>query len=125
LAYLKRTHRGPATLDAQDIAEFKTKDEIVFIAYNDPGNEVLDYNFNILATRHWDRFAFSVAEQALAKNEGVAPGCVVRYMKNEEPQSICGEWKLNTLQRFMEMAAAPIVGEINRRNELNYLTVSS
>ena len=95
----------------------------MFIAYINSENQVLEYNFNILATRYRDRYTFGTTDENLAQSEGVRPGCVVRYMKNEEPQSICDEWKLHVLQQFMEVAAGPIVGDITRRNELNYLTV--
>lgn len=122
-AYLQRISHSTATLDVKNIAEFKTSDEIVFITYIESPDATLTYNFNILATRHKDKFTFGTADQSLAVNEGVSPGCVVRYMDSEEPQSICGEWKLDVLESFVGLVTAPMVGEITRGNELKYLRV--
>lgn len=111
-------------VDKRTIKQFKAKDEVVFIAYPDPEDSVLKSTFASLAARNRDKFTFGLADQqSLANSEGVAPGCVVRYVEHSDPKPICGEWKLETLERFVEAAAAPIVGEMTRRNELKYLKV--
>ncbi|KAG9243192.1 thioredoxin-like domain-containing protein [Calycina marina] len=123
VSFARRTMtKGLVYVQKDQLKSFKTSDDVVFLL--NPGgadDRHLRKNYHILASRHTDRFTFGIADKALDKSEVVAPGTVVRYMTNEEPKLNTGEVTLSALERFVEAASAPAIGQVTRRNEMKYL----
>jgi len=126
VSFVARSSLPPvSSLDKRNITAFKSKDEAVFIAYPESEDRNLRSTFRALATQNHDRYSFGMADSALGKTDNVPPGCVVCHKtKTEEQKILCGQSKLEALEDFMETAAAPLIGDMTRRNEMKYLKVS-
>ena len=113
-------------VDKKNLTKFTTTSEVAFVAYPAPDDKAMVSTFYTLATRNRDRFRFATAAPALAKSASSSAGCITAITGAEEPyQKLCNEWRLDALENFVEKAAAPIVGEMTRRNDLKYFKVSS
>ncbi len=112
-------------LDRNNISAIKSVDEAVFIAYLPSANDPLYSAFTGLAQRYNDKFTFAITtDSSLATNEGLQFPSVVCYKSLEGEQVVLPEGTgLHTLQNFIEIATAPVVGEFTRRNEMNYMKV--
>lgn len=111
-------------LERKNITAFKTSEEAVIVAYADPSDTDLKGSFRELATRYHDKFSFGLADASLGGIDNVPPRCIVCYRKEEEMRKVlCGEAKVEVLEKFVESATTPLIGEVTRRNELKYLKV--
>ncbi|KAG4440185.1 hypothetical protein IFR05_004330 [Cadophora sp. M221] len=110
-------------LDKSNITSFKASDEAVFIAYIPAKNGHLKSTFTSLAKRHSDRFTFGIAtDTKVAKSENVQfPSIVCHRTEDGEQEIFSGDAGIDTLQNFIETAAAPTIGEFTRRNEIKYM----
>ena len=113
-----------STLEKKSLPSFKYIDEDVFVAYMDPKDTELKSRFTTLAAHNRATFTFGiVSDAALARDEKVTLGCVVRYKVGEDEQTLCGQSRIDILQDFVEESTAPLIGEMTRRNQLKYLQV--
>ena len=125
LPFLRRSERPVvSTLEKRSLPSFKYIDEDVFVAYMDPKDTELKSRFTTLAAHNRATFTFGiVSDAALARDEKVTLGCVVRYKVGEDEQTLCGQSRIDILQDFVEKSTAPLIGEMTRRNQLKYLQV--
>lgn len=78
-----------------------------------------------MAKRHSDKFAFGLAsDKKLAQSENLPfPSIVCHKGEDGEREIFSGEAGLDVLQKFIESATAPLIGEFTRRNEMKYMKV--
>jgi protein disulfide-isomerase A1 len=116
-----------STLDQNNITEFKSGDEAVIIAYIPEEEKALKAAFVELASRNHDKFTFGMAsDKTLAKAANIQiPSVVVHRPKEGEQEVLPGPSGIDVLERFLETATAPSIGEFTRRNELKYMKASS
>lgn len=113
-----------STLDKASIAAFKSIDNAVFIGYYGSGDAELKSSFTTLASRNSHSFTFGISSSAaLAKADGVALGCIVCHRTSRQPETLCGQTRLDVLQDFVDKSTTPLIGEMTRKNELKYLLV--
>lgn len=110
-------------VDSSNITTFKSSDEAVFIAYIPLEEGHLKTTFTALAKRHTDKFTFGIAADPKIANSGkVQFPSIVCHRDAEGEQSVfSGQAGLDALERFVEMATAPMIGEFTRRNEMNFM----
>jgi len=101
-------------------------DEAVVIAYIPEEQTALRSAFTELASRNRDRFTFGlVTDKSLAQVENVqVPSVVVHKPREGEQEVLPGPSGIDALEKFLETATAPPVGEFTRRNELKYMKAS-
>jgi protein disulfide-isomerase A1 len=113
-----------STLDKNSLAAFKSIDDAVFIGYYGSGDAELKSSFTTLASRNHHSFTFGTSSSAaLAKTDSVALGCIVCHRTAREPETLCGQSRLDVLQEFVDKSTTPLIGQMTRRNELKYLLV--
>ncbi|KAK0109186.1 hypothetical protein ONS96_003009 [Cadophora gregata f. sp. sojae] len=79
--------------------------------------------FTTLARRHGDRFTFGIAtDPKVAKTEHMQfPSIVCHRSVEGEQEMFSGQPGLDALEKFIETATAPLIGEFTRRNEMKYM----
>jgi protein disulfide-isomerase A1 len=115
-----------STLDSKNITDFKSVDEAVVIAYIPEEQMALKSAFTELASRNHDKFTFGiVTDKLLAQAENVqVPSVVVHKPREGEQEILSGPSGIDALEKFLETATAPPIGEFTRRNELKYMKAS-
>jgi protein disulfide-isomerase A1 len=108
-------------LDQSNITTFTSIDETVFIAYILAGDEALKSTFTELATRHHDKYTFGIATQTAASM--TLPSIVCHQWREEEEKVFSTQASIDALEKFIEEATAPTIGEFTRRNEMKYMKV--
>ena len=114
-----------STLDQGNITAFKSVDETVFIAYVPPGEEAFKSIFTELAARYHDKFTFGiVTDTSLMTTDSMTlPSIVCHRGKEGEQEVLSAQPSIGVLEKFIEEATAPIIGEFTRRNEMKYMKV--
>lgn len=85
-------------------------------------------NFNTLAIRNHDRFSFGIVPDVhLAKSGGSVPvPSVVCYNNVDGEHAVlpgASASSIVELAKFIETASKPLIGDMTRRNEINYFKV--
>ena len=116
-----------SVLDKSNIAEFRAIDHFVFIAYIPTGDETSKRTFTTLATRHHDKYTFGLTSDAsLIKSASTTiPSITCINSLGGEQEILSGEAGLDAMEKFMEAATAPVIGEFTMRNELKYMKVTN
>tara|TARA_R110002060_G_scaffold16308_5_gene22695 strand:+ start:1686 stop:2072 length:387 start_codon:yes stop_codon:yes gene_type:complete len=114
-----------SNVDKSNIKTFKSSDEAVFIAYIPDEEGHLKSTFTAFAKRHADRFTFGIAsDPKVAKTEHMQFPSIVCHKSSEGGQEVfSGHAGLDALEKFLETATAPTIGEFTRRNEMKYMKV--
>jgi protein disulfide-isomerase A1 len=112
-----------STIDQKNITAFKYADEVVVIAYFPQEEKTLRSAFTEIASRHHDKYTFGiVSDRSLAQAENIPLLSTVVYKPQEgEHEILSGPAGIDTLERFLGQATAPLIGEFTRRNELKYM----
>lgn len=127
LSFLNRaTLPVVSLLNPKTITNFKSADETVVIAYIPEEETALKSAFAEAAARNHDKFTFGItSDKNIAKAEGVKlPSVVVHKPKEGEQEVLSGPSGIDALEKFLETATAPSIGEFTRRNEMKYMKVS-
>jgi len=113
-------------LNQENITSFITSDETVFIAYISPENHHLHNTYTALATKYHSQYSFGLSTSfQLAKSASLSIPSIVCIRPNEgEQEVLSGEARLDQIEKFIETATAPIIGEFTRRNEMKYMKVT-
>jgi protein disulfide-isomerase A1 len=98
----------------------------VVIAYIPEEQTTLRSAFTELAYKNHDKFTFGlVADKSLAQAENLqVPSVVVHKLREGEQEVLPGPSGIDALEKFLETATAPPIGEFTRRNELKYMKAS-
>lgn len=112
-------------MDSINISDFKSIDEYVVVAYLNPEDNESKSTFERLAAGSHHKFSFGMTTDVrLANAENVPIPSIVCYKTSDGEQEIfSGEWRLRTMESFIEASTAPLIGELTRRNEMKYLQV--
>ncbi|KAE9378273.1 hypothetical protein N431DRAFT_541785 [Stipitochalara longipes BDJ] len=112
-----------STLDQNNITTFKSADDVVIIAYIPDEEQALTSAFTELAFKNHDKHTFGiVSTKKVAKAEKIQiPSVVVHKSKEGEQEVLPGPSGIDALERFLETATEPSIGEFTRRNEMKYM----
>lgn len=120
MAFLRRALRPVlTTLTLKDSLTFSSADDVVFVAHLAPGDDGLRERFAALARQYRDRYTFAVGPQANRES-------VIECFNNPdgERHSTKSMEAVESLEGLVRACATPLIGELTRRNELEYLGVS-
>lgn len=100
---------------------------MVFIAYISPEDDHLRNTYMTLASKYHSQYSFGLStSSSLAKSAGLTPPTIVCIRPHEgEQEVLSGESRFDQIEKFIETATAPIIGEFTRRNEMKYMKVIS
>lgn len=121
-AFAKRAVR-PSVQDItaqQQLDDFLTSDDYVFLAQLHDGDESLDARFRSLAEEYSDRYSFGIASSADTGSSGI--WC---YNNVDEAEHIATDLDdANALKKLVDLCTAEVIPQLTRRNELTHLSVS-
>lgn len=112
-------------LSVQDIAEqqqlddFLTSDDHVFLAQLHSSDESLDARFRNLAEEYSDRYSFGVATSPDASSSGI--WCYNNVDESEHTATDLND--ANALKKLVDLCTAEVIPQLTRRNELTHLSV--
>lgn len=115
-----------SNVDDNSLEEFKGIDDIVFVAYIDPTDTELSEIFGTVAAEHHREFVFGiVTDVRLADSNKLAvPSIACHKRRYKDDTAMNGRFDKETLEKFLEFAAAPLIGEITKKNIDEYMSVS-
>ena len=115
-----------SALTSETIAEFKTSDKVVIVAYFDAEDKKSNTTFTEIADTLRDDYLFGATnDAALAKTEGVKQPGVVLYKSFDEGKDVFdGKFEKEAITKFTKAAATPLVGEVGPETYAGYMAVS-
>lgn len=118
ISFLRRCVRPVISeLDSKNVTSFLTIDDIVFVAHLTPEDENLFLRYEDIADKYHDRFSFGRVPIPKAPS-GIA--CYNNLDNMQHTVSVELE-TVEALERFVKLCSTPLVPELTRRNEFEYL----
>ncbi|KAF3768731.1 hypothetical protein M406DRAFT_286705 [Cryphonectria parasitica EP155] len=104
--------------DGESLASFETADEVVFIGYFDPKDEVARQGFAAVADKYRNDFTFGlVTSDALIAAQKLEPPVVVCHVVQDGESRTWNSFSdPDDLDRFVREASRPAIGELMPHN---------
>ncbi len=117
--FLQRSLRPELSrLDDKNITSFLSIDDVVFVSHLAPGDANLAGRFADLAARYRDRYSF-------AAGPGQHQSAVACYNNQDDEQRSTSQLEtVESLDAFVKLCTTPLIVELTRRNEIEYMNVS-
>ena len=111
-------------LTTESLAEFKTADKVVIVAYFDKDDKTSNTTFSTTADSLRDEYIFGASNDvALAEAEGVKQPAIVLYKDFDEGKSILQEALTDeSVATFIKTASTPLIGEIGPETYGGYIS---
>lgn len=106
--------------EQQQLDDFLTSDDYVFLAQLHSDDESLDARFRNLAEEYSDRYSFGVASSSDASSSGI--WCYNNVDESEHTATDLDD--ANSLKKLVDLCTAEVIPQLTRRNELTHLSVS-
>ncbi|KAL6149717.1 protein disulfide-isomerase precursor [Exserohilum turcicum] len=105
------------------IAEFKTADKVVLIAYFAADDKASNETFTSVANGLRDNYLFGATnDAALAKAEGVKQPGLVLYKSFDEGKDVYTEaFEADAIRSFAKVASTPLIGEVGPETYSDYM----
>ncbi len=118
--FLRRSLRPTLSpLDDRNITSFLAVDDVVFVAHLAPGDANLADRFARLADKYRDRHSFALGPPQ-------RQSAVVCYNNQDDEQHSTSQLEtVESLEAFVALCARPLIVDLTRRNELEYMNVSA
>jgi protein disulfide-isomerase A1 len=119
VAFLRRALRPVmSVVDSKNLTSFLSIDDIVLVAHLQPEDSNLFDRFTTMARQFHDRYSFAVA-RGVQSQLGIS--C---YNNLDDTQRSTAELStVESLENFVRLCSTPVIPELTRRNERQYLTV--
>lgn len=116
-----------SVLTADTLEEFKTADKVVLVAFFEVGDTKSNTTFSEVAETLRDEYLFGATNDAsLAEAEGVEQPAIVLYKTFDEGKNTFSKkFEKETIAKFIQTAAVPLVGEVGPETYTGYMSVSS
>lgn len=119
-AYLGRMKRPPVSaVNENNITSFASRDDIVFIGQFLDGDHILQERYIDIANQYRDRHSFAIGPAA---PQSSSLQCINNA--NQEQFSTTQFSNPAAIENFIKQCARPLVPELTRRNEAEYMRVS-
>ncbi|PTB46308.1 hypothetical protein M441DRAFT_126176 [Trichoderma asperellum CBS 433.97] len=119
-AFVKRALR-PSVQDIakqQQLDDFLTSDDYVFLAQLHSDDKSLDARFRNLAEEFYDRYSFGMASAADASSSGI--WCYNNVDESEHTATDLDD--ADALKKLVDVCTAEVIPQLTRRNELTHLS---
>ncbi|KAF2798253.1 protein disulfide-isomerase [Melanomma pulvis-pyrius CBS 109.77] len=105
------------------IAEFKTADKVVLVAYFAADDKVSNETFTAVANGLRDNYLFgATSDAALAKAEGVEQPGLVLYKSFDDGKDVFTEkFDKEAIESFAKVSSTPLVGEVGPETYSGYM----
>jgi protein disulfide-isomerase A1 len=122
----KQSLPAVSILETAALADFKTSDKVVVVAYFAADDTASNTTFTQLASELRDEYLFgAINDIAAAEADGVKQPSVVLYKTFDEGKDIFTEkFEKEALLHFTKTAATPLVGEVGPETYQGYMSVS-
>jgi len=122
----KQSMPAVSTLTTDTLADFKTADKVVLVAYIAADDKTSNATFTEVAESLRDDYLFgAISDAAVAKAEGVKQPAIVLYKTFDEGKNTFSEkFDKEAISAFAKTAATPLVGEVGPDTYANYMAVS-
>lgn len=114
-----------SVLTSETLEEFKTADKVVLIAYFETGDTTSNSTYSEVAEALRDDYLFGATNDAsLAEAEGVKQPAIVLHKTFDEGRNTFDEkFEKETITKFIQTAAVPLVGEVGPETYAGYMAV--
>ncbi|RFU78849.1 disulfide-isomerase [Trichoderma arundinaceum] len=116
-AFVKRALQPSVQdVDGQQLADFISSDDYVFVAQLQDKNDNLDARFRSLAQEYSDRYSFGIT----SSNE---PSGIWCYNNVDESQHTASDLdNANSLKNLLHLCTTELIPQLTRRNEMTHLS---
>lgn len=124
VSYMIKQSLPPVSLlDKDTIAEFKTADKVVLVAYFDAEDKESNSTFTAAAESLRDSFLFgATSDPALAKADGVTAPAIVLYKTFDDGKEVFdGKFGVPEITSFANTASTPLFGEVGPETYSGYM----
>ena len=119
MPFLRRSLRPTIShLDDKNITSFLSIDDVVFVAHVASGDSHTLGRFTSLAEKFRDRFSFAIGPP----QHQSALDCF--NTQDDEQHSTVDLGTVEALNSFVKLCSTPLIVELTRRNEMEYMNVS-
>jgi protein disulfide-isomerase A1 len=120
ISFIRRLERPlVSTVTEENVASFPSIDDVVFIGYRTPDDEILNDRFHATAKQFQDRYSFGMALIAQP------PSAIQCYNNFDGRQHVLKELStVDSIPNFIRLCSTTLIPKLTRRNELLYLNVS-
>lgn len=110
-------------LTSETLADFKTADKVVLVAYFAADDKASNTTFTAVAEKHRDSYLFGATNDVeVAKSEGVTFPSIVLYKSFDEGKSVFpGALEQEAIEKFASIASIPLVGEVGPETYSGYM----
>jgi len=121
---IKQSMPAVSILDKDSIADFKTADKVVLIAYIDKDDTKSNTTFTKVAESLRDNFLFGATNSAdLAEADGVKAPAIVLYKSFDEGKVVYnGDISSEDITNFAKVASTPLIGEVGPETYSGYMS---
>ena len=109
-----------STVDRHNVTWFMSTDDVVFVAQLQARDSNAHDRFLALAQKYHDRYSFAVNTEARPEKSEITCQNTPDGLQKKLPDLSA----VGALENFVKMCSTPLIPELTRRNELQYLTVS-
>lgn len=120
---IKQSLPAVSVLDKDTIAEFKTADKVVLVAYLNAEDKDSNTTFTSVAESLRDSFLFgATSDPALAEADGVIAPAIILYKTFDEGKDVFeGKFDIADITSFANAAATPLIGEVGPETYSGYM----
>ncbi|KAJ9149893.1 Thioredoxin-like fold protein [Pleurostoma richardsiae] len=118
-SYLRRTLLPTVSeVDDRNQITFASSDDVVIVANLAPDDSSLEERFREMAAQYHDRYSFAIGPRADRES---ALTCFNNA--DSEQHAVSQLTAVDALEKFLKQCARPVIPELTRRNEMEYLSM--
>jgi protein disulfide-isomerase A1 len=112
-----------SVLETATLADFKTADKVVVVAYFDKDDKSSNETFATVAQELRDDYLFgAVSDAAVIKAEGVKTPSIVLYKSFDEGKNtFTDKYEKEAIEKFVRASATPLIGEVGPETYSGYM----
>lgn len=121
---VKQSLPAVSLLNKETLADFKTADEVVLVAYINADDKANNETFTAIADELRDTYLFGgVNDAEVAKAEGVEAPAIVLYKSFDSGKDVFTEkFDAEAIKSFAKTAATPLIGEVGPETYSSYMS---
>jgi protein disulfide-isomerase A1 len=121
---VKQSLPAVSILNKDTLADFKTADKVVLVAYIAADDKASNETFSKVAETLRDTYLFGgVNDAAVAEAEGVKAPAIVLYKSFDEGKNTFTEkFEVEAIEKFAKTSATPLIGEVGPETYADYMS---
>ncbi|KAI0175875.1 protein disulfide isomerase [Hypoxylon sp. FL1284] len=121
---IKQSLPAVSLLTSETLADFKTADKVVLVAYIDSSDKASNETYTKIAEKLRDSYLFGATNDAsLAEAEGIKAPALVLYKQFDEGKATFTEkFDEEAIEKFAKVASTPLIGEVGPDTYSGYMS---